>query len=122
MLRVFMADDEEEVLKGMKMIVEWERLGYEICGSAADGQSTYEEVLRLEPDLLIVDIHMPKMQGIEVVSNLRKENYRGRIIILSGYSEFRYAQEAMKLGVDYYLTKPIDEEDLEKAGIVKLNV
>lgn len=117
MLRVFMADDEEEVLKGMKMIVDWEGLGYEICGSAADGQSTYEEVLRLEPDLLIVDIHMPKMQGIEVVSNLRKAHFHGRIIILSGYSEFRYAQEAMKLGVDYYLTKPIDEDDLEKALI-----
>ncbi|MBN2220997.1 MAG: response regulator [Vallitaleaceae bacterium] len=117
MIRVFMADDEEEVLKGMKKIVDWEDLGYEICGTAADGQSAYEDVLGLQPELLILDIHMPKMQGIEVASELRKQNYQGRIIILSGYSEFRYAQEAMKLGVDYYLTKPIDEDDLEKALI-----
>ena len=117
MLKVFFADDEREVLEGIKNIVDWHSIGYEICGEAMDGLSAYNAIRSLKPDLILLDIKMPKLQGIELTSMLREEGFKGHIIVLSGFSEFKYAQEAIKNGVDYYLTKPIDEDILTEAAI-----
>lgn len=116
MLKVFFADDEKEVLEGIKKIVDWSMLGYEICGEAMDGLTAYNMILELKPDLILLDIKMPKLQGIELTSKLRESGYKGHIIVLSGYSEFSYAQAAIRNGVDYYLTKPIDEDVLSDAA------
>lgn len=117
MLKVFLADDEKEVLEGIKNIVDWHKIGYEICGEAMDGLTAFNLIRTLNPDLILLDIKMPKLQGIEVAGRLREVGYKGHIIILSGFSEFKYAQSAIRNGVDYYLTKPIDEEALTDAAV-----
>ena len=111
---VFFADDEQVIRDGLKVIVDWEALGFTICGDAANGEDALNRILELQPSLCILDIRMPKLHGTEVLQALREQGYNGKIIILSGYSDFKYAQQAMRYGVEHYLTKPIDEEELSR--------
>ena len=114
-LNVFIADDEQLVLEGIKQIIDWESNGFSICGTAMNGQDTLHKIQVLKPDLVLLDIRMPKMTGIEVVKAALESGFTGKFIILSGLSDFKLAQAAMRYGVDFYLTKPIDEEELEQA-------
>lgn len=114
-MNVLIADDEKIVLEGLKYIIDWEHLGFTICQTASDGADALEKIMTLNPDLVLMDIRMPKMNGIEVVQAAVEQGYRGKFIILSGVSEFKLAQTAMRYGVDFYLTKPIDEDELEQA-------
>lgn len=109
---VYIADDEAVIREGLKCIINWEQLGFSICGEAGNGDDALKDILKYQPSLALLDIRMPKMQGIDVVANAREAGYKGKIIILSGYSDFKYAQAAIKYGVDFYLTKPIDEDEL----------
>ena len=109
---VFIADDELIIRQGIKCIIDWEQLGFEIIGEASNGEDALNFILSKKPDLVLMDIRMPKMLGLEVVENARKRGFNGKVIILSGYTDFKYAQAAIKNGVDYYLTKPIDEDEL----------
>lgn len=111
-MNVFIADDEVIIREGLKCIVDWEKLGFHICGEASNGEDALNEILKLNPDLVLLDIRMPKLQGTELVKLAREANYRGHFIILSGFSDFKYAQAAIRYGVDFYLTKPIDEDEL----------
>lgn len=115
MLKVFIADDEEIVREGLKNIIDWNALDFMICGEASNGINTLEGILNLQPDLVLLDIRMPKLHGLDVASQARSAGFIGKIIILSGYSDFKYAQDAIRCGVDYYFTKPIDEEELYEA-------
>ncbi len=112
MKTVFIADDENNIREGLKCIVDWEEAGFTICGEAANGEEALNGIMEKEPSLVLIDLKMPKMGGIEVIMNAREKGYNGKFIILSGYSDFKYAQSAMKYGVDFYLTKPIDEDEL----------
>lgn len=112
---VFIADDEANIREGLKYIIDWEELGFTVCGEAANGEDALQEILRLKPSLVLLDIRMPKLYGLEVIEKAREQGFEGSFIVLSGYSDFKYAQTAMKFGVKYYLTKPMDEEELEKA-------
>ena len=114
-LNVFIADDEQLVLEGLKQIIDWEANGFSVCGTAMNGQDTLNKILVLKPDLVLLDIRMPKMSGIEVVKAALESGFTGKFIILSGLSDFKLAQAAMRYGVDFYLTKPIDEEELEQS-------
>lgn len=120
MLKVLLADDEESIRTGLKKIIDWEKCGCTICGEAANGQETVKQIAALHPDLVLLDIKMPGMSGIDVLKTTaekEKSDISGkqtRFIILSGYSDFQYAQEAMNLGARGYLVKPVDEEDLEE--------
>ncbi|MDO4338661.1 MAG: response regulator [Eubacteriales bacterium] len=114
-MKVLIADDEVVVLEGLKYIIDWENLGFSICSQSKNGEETLEKILRLQPDLVLLDIRMPRLSGTEIVQIARENGFRGHFIILSGYSDFSYAQTAIKYGVDFYLTKPIDEEELENA-------
>lgn len=115
MMKVFIADDEVNVRQGLKKIINWEELGFQICGEAGNGVACLEGIISKKPDLVLLDIRMPKMQGIQVVKSAREQGFTGKIIILSGYSDFEYAQSAIRYNVDYYLLKPIDEEELTNA-------
>lgn len=117
MLTVYIADDEDIVRQGLKKIINWRELGFEVCGEANNGLTAYNDIGTMNPDLVLLDIQMPKLQGLDLAGQLREDGFTGRIIILSGYSEFKYAQAAIKCHVDFYLTKPIEEEDLYKAVI-----
>ncbi|WFR59406.1 response regulator [Anaerocolumna sp. AGMB13025] len=115
MMKVFIADDEASILEGLKYIINWKELGFTICGEASNGEDTLNCILALKPDLVLLDIRMPKLQGIEIVKAAREQKFKGHFVILSGFSDFKYAQGAIRYGVDFYLTKPIDEDELYNA-------
>lgn len=112
MKSVFIADDELIIRQGLKCIIEWEELGFEIIGEASNGEDALHFIRQHCPDVVMLDIRMPKMNGLDVVNAIRKDGYKGKVIILSGYSDFKYAQTAIRYGVEYYLTKPIDDDEL----------
>lgn len=111
-MKVLIIDDEPIVREGLKNIIDWNALGFTICGEAVNGIDGLDMIMASNPELVLLDIKMPKMNGIELAQEARKRGYKGKIIILSGYSDFGYAQDAIKFGVDSYLLKPVDEEEL----------
>ena len=115
MYSLFIADDEKEIREGLKYILDWENLGFKICGEAGNGEDALNSILELQPDLVLLDIRMPRMLGIDVAKSARAAGYLGHFVILSGYSDFSYAQKVIQYGASCYLTKPVDEDELEKA-------
>lgn len=109
---VFIADDEVIIRQGLKCIIDWEALGFTIIGEASDGKDALSFIVKNQPDLVLIDIRMPKLLGLDVVQQAKEQGFIGHVIILSGFPDFKYAQAAIRCGVDYYLTKPIDEEEL----------
>lgn len=109
---VFIADDEQVIREGLKYIIDWKAFDFEICGDASNGEDALAQIIALKPSLVIIDIRMPKIHGIDVIKELRSQGFSGKIIIISGYSDFKFAQQAIRYGVDYYLTKPVDEDEL----------
>lgn len=109
---LLIADDEASIRQGLKCIVDWDELGFTICGEASNGEEALARILALNPGLVLLDVKMPRMHGTEVIRRAREAGFQGKCIILSGYSDFKYAQEAIKSGVRFYLTKPIDEDEL----------
>lgn len=87
-------------------------LAFIICGEASNGEDALSGILQNNPSLVLLDIRMPKLTGIDIIRIAREQGYEGKFIILSGYSDFAYAQAAIRYGVDFYLTKPIDEDEL----------
>lgn len=112
MFKVLLIDDEPAIREGLKTIIDWSRYGYEICGEAVNGRDGLAKIHQLQPDLIIVDIKMPGIDGLELLQELRQADIKIQAIILTGYSEFVYAQKAANLGVIAYILKPIDENDL----------
>ncbi len=113
MLKIFLVEDEYVVREGIKNI-DWSAHGYEFCGEASDGEIALPLIRKKLPDIVITDIKMPFMDGLELAGLIRKEFPDIEIVILSGYEEFGYAQEAISLGVSKYLTKPIGAQELLK--------
>ena len=114
MYRVLIADDEAIIREGIKCLLDWEKIGYTIADEAANGEQTLQKICTLDPDVVLIDIRMPGLTGLEVIRKAREAGFDKKIIILSGYSDFKYAQEAIRYGVQYYLTKPIDEDELSE--------
>lgn len=114
MYHVLLADDEARIRQGLRNIVNWEELGFTIVGETADGEETAAFLCREKPDVVLLDITMPKLSGLEVLQKAKEGGFTGKAIIVSGYSDFKFAQEAIRLGVENYLTKPIDETELEQ--------
>lgn len=110
--RVLIVDDEPGIAEGLKMLVERYVPECQVVGLAYDGKQGYEKAFKLQPDLILTDIQMPEVNGIEMTERLKTSGYKGRFIILSGYAEFEYAKSAIRLGVEEYITKPVEEEEL----------
>lgn len=115
MLKVFLVEDEFIVREGIKNIIDWRAHGYEFCGEASDGELALPMIQKMKPDIVITDIKMPFMDGLELSKLIKKELPWTEIIILTGYAEFEYAKEAIKIGIAEYLSKPINSEELLKA-------
>ena len=114
-MKLLIADDEAAVRDGLCCILNWKALGFTICGTASTGEEALTKILHQKPELVLMDIRMPMLSGIKVVELARKQQFTGKFIILSGISDFKYAQTAIRYGVDFYLTKPIDEDELQNA-------
>ena len=112
MYRVFIVDDEPLICKGLRETIEWDSLGLEISGEAHNGAEAMSMIATMHPHILITDIRMPGMDGIALIKSIRENDMAIRIIILSGYSDFVFLKEAIRLGVDGYLLKPIDPDEL----------
>lgn len=113
-LKVLLVDDEALVREGLKTIIPWEEYGFSICGTAQDGREGLQKIRELKPDVAVVDIRMPLMDGLELSRIVREEQPGVRIVLLTGYSEFEYARSALRAGVKCYLLKPVEEEELIK--------
>lgn len=114
MLKVLFADDEPIMLEGLRLMLDWERLGFSICGEAQDGEDALKLLEEQGPHLVITDIRMPVVDGLALIESASKIRPDTRFIILSGYSDFQYAKQAMRFGAVDYLTKPLDELELEE--------
>ena len=117
MLRVLIVEDEEMIRKGIVLTVDWAALDCVVVGEACNGQEGLEAARRLEPTLIITDLKMPKMDGIEMLRTLRSQGCTAYVIILTAYDNFSYAQSALRLGAVDYLLKPFHDGELENAII-----
>lgn len=115
MIRVCVIEDEAIIRKGLISSVDWAHLDCEVVGEASNGQEGLKLIEKLSPQIIILDINMPIMDGIELLELLPKDTYS--IIVVSGYSEFEYAQKAIAFGVSEYVLKPVDHQKLIQAII-----
>lgn len=114
MLKLIIADDEGLVRRGLKTEVDWSEYGIEVVGEAKDGDEALRLSLDIGPDIVITDIRMPNVDGLEFIQKIHKINKDIKIIILSGYDDFAVAKEALKHGVLDYLLKPTDMDELDR--------
>lgn len=112
-LKMIIADDEDNVREGLRDIVPWEEMNIEIVAVAADGQEALELCLELKPDILLTDIRMPMMDGLETALKLKELHEQVRIIIISGVQDFNYVKTALHLHADGYILKPIKIPELQ---------
>ncbi len=115
MIRVFVVDDEIVIREGVRTSFPWEESGYTLVGEAPDGEMALPMIRDTRPDILITDIRMPFMDGMELCRIVRREMPWIGIIILSGYDEFEYARQGIQLGVREYILKPVTAEELRHA-------
>ncbi|WP_234124672.1 response regulator transcription factor [Clostridium hydrogenum] len=115
MIKILIVDDEPFIRQGLKILINWEQYGYKIVAEAANGIEAIKEIEKKEIDLIIVDIKMPEMNGIELIEYVRANiPKRLKFIVLSGYYEFEYAKKAIKYNVTDYILKPIQKDELVK--------
>lgn len=112
MYRVVIVDDELIMRKGLRETIEWDSLGLEVSGEASNGIEALELVKSNKPHILITDIKMPEMDGIELTKEIKDLDLKIKIIILSGYNDYVFLKEAIRYGVESYLLKPIDNDEL----------
>ena len=112
MHKLVIVDDEYLVRLGIRETIDWAANGIEVIGDASNGKQGYEMIKELNPDLVITDIKMPIMNGVDLVKTLHKEGFNGEIVVLSGYKDFEYAKETFENGIFSYVVKPIDNDEL----------
>ena len=115
MYKVVVVEDEAVVRQGIVLTIDWAALDCEVVGEAANGEEGAELIAGLSPDLVVTDLKMPRMDGVEMIAKLRTQGNRSRVIILTAYGDFKYAQSALRLGVNDYLLKPLKDGELEEA-------
>ena len=120
MQKLIIADDERVIRETIYNLIDWESLDIEVIGLCKDGIEAYNMILDEAPDIVMTDIRMPGLSGLELVKRIAQTDQQLQFIILSGYEEFEYAREAMKYGVKHYLLKPCSElkliESIKQAG------
>jgi len=114
MWKIVIIDDDRQVLQGMKQAIPWDELNAEWAGEAMNGADGLEVIRSVQPDIVMTDIYMPVMNGLDMIERLREESFGGKIIILSGYSDFEYARQALRLEVADYLSKPVSLSTLKE--------
>ncbi|GFZ34359.1 DNA-binding response regulator [Clostridium zeae] len=113
MYKVMLVDDEKLIVDGVECIINWEELGLEVAGKASSGTEALEMFNKKNVEVIITDITMPNMDGLKLIEEIKKVNSKTKFIMLSGYDDFQYAKKAISIGVENYILKPINEEELE---------
>lgn len=114
MMKVLLVDDEIFTIRMLQTLIPWEKLGMTVAGYAQSGEEGYEKTIREHPDIIISDIRMPGMSGLEFLGKVRRFDERIKLILMSAYADFSYIKEGMKLGCSDYILKPVDENELEQ--------
>ena len=109
---IILVDDEEEVRKSIIKQIDWESAGFKVVGDAENGEDALEKIEVLEPDVVLTDIRMPYMDGLTLAERVRQKYPSMKIVIFSGYDDFEYAKQAIKLNVTEYILKPVNVEEL----------
>lgn len=109
---IILVDDEEEVRKSIIKKIEWQAAGFHVVGDAENGEDAMEKIEMLEPDVVLTDIRMPYMDGLQLAEKVRQRYPSMKVVIFSGYDDFEYAQRAIKLNVSEYILKPVNVEEL----------
>lgn len=112
MFKAIIVDDEIDIRRGLRKIIDWESKGFMVVGEAGDGKEAIELFKEQRPSLVVTDIRIPEIDGLELIKKLKEINPKVKIIILSGYNDFNYAKEALKYSVNNYLLKPVDIQEL----------
>lgn len=112
--KVIFAEDEEPLRKAICQVINWKKLGFKLVCEAGNGQEALEMIRQEMPDVLLTDIYMPLMDGLELAKNIRINNHSMKIVILTGYDKFEYAKQALELGVSYYILKPTTPAEFEE--------
>lgn len=112
MLRLMIVDDEQIIREALSQMIDYTSIGYELIAAAKNGMEAYDIICDEYPDVVITDIRMPILNGLDLIERSRKADSRITFILLSGYGDFEYAKQAMKYGVRYYLLKPTDKNEL----------
>ena len=112
MIRMILADDEPVITRGIRKLLDWERLGIEIIGEYEDGKRALEAIVSKKPEIALLDISMPGMTGVEILKECRAMGSRISIIFVSGFQDFEYAKAALEYGATAYLLKPVIREEL----------
>lgn len=115
MYRLMIIEDEPIIRAGLRKLITWSDFNFEICAEGVDGKDGLKKIFEYSPDLVLVDIKMPGMNGLDLIREARKRKFDGKFIILTGYADFEYAKSAISLGVRAYLLKPIDEDELRES-------
>ena len=121
-IKGMLVDDEILTQRLLLRVIDWGKFNIDICATASDGLEAYENFQKHAPDLIVTDIRMPKLNGIELIKKVKEQNPDVHFILISAYADFHYVQEAIKLGCVDYILKPIDEKELENTlhKIVKI--
>ncbi|NLW56927.1 MAG: response regulator transcription factor [Firmicutes bacterium] len=112
MCKVLIVDDERIIREGIAAVIPWGKYGFTLVGTAANGEEAYEIIKKEALDIVISDIKMPGMNGLQLIAKVKEEQPAVEFVVLSGYGEFEFARTAMQYGVKYYLLKPCNEEEI----------
>ena len=111
---VLLVDDEEEVIQVIRKKIDWESLGFSVIGYANNGVKAFEMVEEFQPDVVMTDVKMPYMDGLELSDRIKTEYPATKILLFTGFDEFEYAREAVHLEVEEYILKPVNSQELSK--------
>ncbi|UZQ85164.1 response regulator [Thermoclostridium stercorarium] len=115
MYKVLLVDDERIIREGIASLINWKNCGFELIGAAESGIEALHMIKTYKPEVVITDIKMPALNGLELMAEVKKDYPETIFVVLSGYGEFDYANEAMKYGVRHYLLKPCNENQIMEA-------
>jgi two-component system response regulator YesN len=108
MLKAMLVDDEPLALEGLRLLIDWGAEGFEVCAECADAKQALKLLPVARPDLIVTDIRLPGLDGLELMQAARQKGFEGQLVVVSGYNDFEYAKRALRIGVAGYLLKPVE--------------
>lgn len=112
MYQVYLIDDEPWVLIGLERLISWEKYGFCVVGKSTSSREAWGQIVEKKPDVVITDIRMPGLNGLELLGKMKKEKLDSEVVLVSGFAEFEYARTAIREGAFDYLVKPVNKEQL----------